>query len=71
MSAKRVTAKVYMRLTIEVHVGNWEGKQDFETLYPQALREAEVSVRHMTRNTNVRLVDTHKGEMNVHISEGH
>lgn len=67
---KRVTAKVYMRLTVEVHVGNWEGGSTFESLYAQAQREAEASVRHHLRNTNIRLIDPHKGEMNVHIQEG-
>ncbi|QGZ16375.1 hypothetical protein Hena1_02250 [Erwinia phage Hena1] len=71
MSDKRVTAKVYMRLTVEVHVGNWEGGTDFNSLYAQAQREAQKSVSHICRNTNVRLIDTHKGEMNVHIQEGH
>jgi len=69
--SKNVTAKVYMRLSVEVHVGNWCGGQDFNSLYNQALREARNSVAHICKNTNVKLIDAHKGEMNVHIQEGH
>lgn len=70
MTDKNVSAKVYMRLTVEVHVGNWEGNTNFNSLYEQAKREAFNSVTHHLKNTNIKLVDLHKGEMSVHIVKG-
>lgn len=66
---KRVSANVYMQLTVEVHVGSWEANASFEELYKQAQREASNSVRHVIRNTNIKLIDDNKGYMGVHIKE--
>ena len=68
--AKRLTSRVFMKLTVEVHVGNWEATETFAALHEQALREAQNSIRHVLKNTNIRLVDGQQGEMTVNIVEG-
>lgn len=66
--AKNVTAEVCMKLSVVVHVGNWEGGSSFDGLYEQALREAQALVATRLKGS-IRLIDPNVGEMTVTIKE--
>ncbi|WP_208951683.1 hypothetical protein [Rahnella sp. ChDrAdgB13] len=53
--AKRLTAEVYMQLSVSVHVGGWEASASFEELREQAEREARASLGHHLKNSNIKL----------------
>ncbi len=52
--AKRLTAEVYMQLTVSVHVGGWQASASFEKLKEQAEREARKSLNHHLKNSNIK-----------------
>lgn len=53
-----ISASVSVTMTVEVHVGSWSGKESFEGLRDQAIREA--------KNKLTRIV----GAAGVHITDG-